>query len=91
MYIDQPDDNDTAHVSDLKEVNNSSCQRLNQKVGNIEKCRGSCHSPTFFQTLSEYLKCGCLRLQRCSSSPSVAATRGRLTRAHLGGGDHVVN
>lgn len=44
MYIDQADDNDAARVSDLKEVNNSGCQRLNQKVRNIEN---SCHSPTF--------------------------------------------
>lgn len=63
MYIDQPDDNDTVHVSDLKEVNNCSCQRLNQKTRNIENCRLLLSLSNFCQTLSEYLECHRPRLQ----------------------------
>lgn len=82
MYIDQADDNDAARVSDLKEVNNSGCQRLNQKVWNIEN---SCHS-NFFQTRSEYLKCHRGDAGSCClwTSSASEVVEGR-------GGDHFVN
>lgn len=46
MYIDQLNDSDAPHVSDLKEVNKYLCQRLNQTARNIEECLRWCHSAT---------------------------------------------
>lgn len=60
MYIDQLNDSDTVHVSDLEVVNNDLCQRLNQTAWNIEKRPHCCRS----ETLSEYLKCCCRRQER---------------------------
>jgi len=49
MYIDQLNDRDTVHDSDLK-VNNDLCYRLSQILRNIEYCPYCCQLP-FLQSL----------------------------------------
>lgn len=46
MYIDQLSDSSTVYVSDLEEVNNDLCHRLNQMVWNIENGSYCCQSST---------------------------------------------
>lgn len=47
MYIDQLNDSDAVHVSDVEVVNNDLCHRLNQMARNIEK-RPYCCQPENF-------------------------------------------